>query len=570
MTNSTIEQTIEETKDAFSNYFAMIDGVNFKQFYYDWHVDNMLAPFAELVEHFHRTYGTAGAERFAEFVDEITENVKDYNNDKPQLSLLKTSKYENDERLSSLVNGVEAFGFYFRQFVYNFADTEDHNREFGYWPIKLNMPYSCHYGLMIGRDILQFLKKNYSEITSSEDVYREVLQFADNYLRDNVTKTYQYGGKYNFSSRQSAMAHMRRLRDTLSVEAQNLPDNEALKDLFQVEEKGLPSVSGYRPCGFELEFYVPEEFGDYGRLIGYLKEKNGWSTLYSSNKDSSVYMDRNSAGVIMRDESLTRYNGLAAVEYASSVMHNRSEEANCLKIFDAFDEGHVNVHCSLHQHVSNEGFDLDTYKRLVKRMMRLEPEIISAFAAPERRDNNLLFATYMSLNLSQDGPKDYPFLCVMVDLCRDKKELQDMATFGNRYKTLNLMPSQTVEIRFMNATFNKRFVEAFLQFNREFVESAVANTPQHINRPLLNKFNWINNCRTDNKTVQHRLAYCNEARYDVFAPLNRGVSKDAIEGAQTFARLVMHALTVTKKLPCRNPSFNKKMREIVEHGRDDV
>lgn len=568
MTN-TVRQTVEETRHAFSGYFELVGGLKFKQFYYDWHIDNMLAPFAGMLVHFHKTYGEHGEEKFAEFVNEIRQNVSDYNNDKPQLSLLKTSKYAdgNTGRLSALLHGMEAFGFDFRQFVYSFAAPEDNEKLFGDWFVKPNMPYSNHHGLMVGCDILEFLKAHYSEIACEGDVYRKALYAADAYVRSQVAKKYQYAGEYNFFNRQKILSNMRRLRYQLSKEVQNLPDDACLKDMFQVQEAGVPVQKGYRSCGFELEFYVPEEYGDYGKLIEYLKEKNGWHKLYSSNKDSSVYMDKNSAGVIMRDESLTRYSGLAAVEYASSVMRGKDDEENCLKILDAFDEGHVNVHCSLHQHISAEGFTLETYKRLVKRMMQHEAEIVTAFAAPERRDNNLLYATYISRNLSPNGERDYPFLCVMVDLCEDKKQLEEMSAFGHKYKTLNILPDKTVEIRFMNANFNKRFVAAFLQFNREFVQSAMENVPQHVNRPLLNKFNWHNNCETDDKTVQHSLPYYYQVAYDTYCPMRRGVSKDVVEGEQTYARLVMHALNETGKLRYVNPGFNKKMREMMNYAR---
>ncbi len=564
-----METVVEDVKQEFSRYFEKVGGTNFKQFYYDWHVDNMLAPFAGLLTHFHKTYGDKGQAKFAEFVDEVIENVEGYNNDKPQLSLLKTSRFldGNEHRLTALLNGVEAFGFDFRQFMYSFAKPEDHEREFGHWFIKPNMPYSNQHGLMIGCDILQNLKQNYSEIVQGDDVYRKALYVADVYLRANVTQGYLYEGEYNFENRQKSMRQLRDLKNRIFGEYQNGVENDSLKDMFQVEEKGVPLQRGYLPCGFELEFYVPEEYGDYGKLIDYLKAKNDWKKLYSSNKDSSVYMDRESAGVIMRDESLTRYNNLAAVEYASAVMRSKEDEQRCLKIMDSFEDGHVNVHCSLHQHLSAEGFTLDTYKRLVKRMMRHEAEIVGAFAAPERRDNKLLYATYISRNLSENGQRDYPFLCVMVDLCEDKKQLEEMSAFGHKYKTLNILPDKTVEMRFMNANFNKRFVEAFLQFNREFVNSAVENAPQHVNRLLLNKYNWYNNCQSDDKTVQHSLPYYYQVAYDTYSPMRRNVSKEVVEGEQTYSRLVMHALTETKKLPYVNPSYVKKLREVMGYVR---
>ncbi len=569
MTNET-EQTIEKTRQAFAEYFSLAGKKDFRQFYYDWHVDSMLAPFAGMVTLFHKVYGNAAEQKFSEFADEIAQNVSGYNNDKPQLSLLKTSRYahSSSKRLAALMAGIESFGFDFRQFVYSFAPQKDHDREFGNWFVKPNMPYSNHHGLMVGSDILQFLKKNFSKITSSDNVYLKALYAADTYLRQQVVTGYRYNGGYNFTNRRNAMRKLRNLRNRLSKNVQQLPLTENLQNVFQTEQPGVPARNNsYRPNGFELEFYVPEGFGDYNKLINYLKEKNGWQRLYSSNKNADVYQDKNSAGVIMRDESLTRYNNLAAVEYASSIMRNKENEQNCLKILDAFDEGHVNVHCSLHQHISAEGFTLDTYKRLVKRMMQHEAEIVNAFAAPERRDNKLLYATYISRNLSNNAKRDYPFLCVMTDLCDNKQELIDMSAFGHKYKTLNILPEKTVEFRFMNANFNKRFVEAFLQFNREFVNSAMENAPQHLNRPMLNKYNWHNNCLTDTKTVQHALPYYYQVSYDSYSPMQRSTSKGVVEGEQTYARLVMHALNETGKLKYVNPGHNKKMKEMMSRAK---
>lgn len=563
------ENTIEKTRQAFKDYFALVGGKKFKQFYYDWHIDNMLAPFAGMVAHFHQTYGAQAEQKFSDFVTEVTQNVADYNNDKPQLSLLKTSDFTmgNTGRLDALLKGMETFGFDFRQFVYSFAVQEDHDREFGGWFVKPNMPYSNHHGLMVGCDILQCMKRNFAQITAGKDVYQRALYAADTYLRNNVVRAYRYQDNYNFASRRKHMQNLRSLRNLLSRTLQEQAATPALRDMFQIEERGLPPKSEYLPNGFELEFYVPEEFKDYGKLIEFLKAKNGWEKLYSSNKDAEVYQDRHSAGVIMRDESLTRYTDLAAVEYASSIMRGKDDEQNCLKILDAFDEGHVNVHCSLHQHISATGFSLDTYKRLVKRMMQHESEIVSAFAAPERRDNKLLYATYISHNLGNNSKRDYPFLCVMVDLCDTKQELVDMSAFGHKYKTLNILPDKTVEMRFMNANFNKRFVEAFLQFNREFVASAMANAPQHLNHPMLQKYNWYNNCASDTKTVQHSLPYYYQISYDTYSPMRRTASKDVVEGEQTYARLVMHALNETGKLKYMNPGYNKKLREAIGHGR---
>lgn len=571
MTN--IENTVEETNQAFADYFTMVGGKKFKQFYYDWHVDNMIAPFANMVCYFNANYGKHAKEKFHEFTEDFAEYVDKYNADKPQLSLFPIKKYSktNDGRLSTMVEGVKTFGFEFRQFIYSFATKEDHKAEFGHWPIKTNMLYSSNHGLMVAKDILNCLDSNFDKICNGENVYNRALFAADSYLRKNVTKEYQYHPGYTFQDRKEHIKKLHDLRNRLGQEFSSMPnDNEKLNDLFQVEQRHANKTSSdntYWPCGFELEFYVPAEYGDYSVLIEYLKEKNNWEKLYSSNKDSSVYLDPKSAGVIMRDESLAPYNNLAPVEFASRVMFSKDDEKSCLKILDSFDEGHVNKHCSLHQHLSTQGFDLDTYKRLVKRMMQHEDEIVSAFAAPERGKNNLLYATYISRNLSENAKRDYPFLAIMTELCDNKAELEEMSAFGNKYKTLNVLPKHTVEMRAMNANFNKRFVEAYLQFNREFVASAVENRPTHVNRFLLNKYTWHNNQLSDNKTVMHDLAYGYDfVPHDSYRPMKRPVSTQVVEDEQKYARVVMQALVSTGKLGYLNPSYNKKLKEVKSHG----
>ncbi len=570
MKNQNLENLVQQTKNGFQTYFAAVNGKNFKQFYYDWHIDNMLAPFAGIVTYFHENYGAEGAQKFHEFTQDMLSRIKIYNADKPQLSILKNANFakDNNGQLSSLIDGLETFGFEFRQFMYNFADKKDHDEAFCGWPLKTNMPYSMQYGMMTVGDILRFLDTNYSAATQGKDVYARALFAADNFLRKKVTKAYQYNDTYNFHSRREMMQAFASLRDDLANaygQQQSLSAQTA--DLFQTENGQSTQASSYWPSGFELEFYVPEEYKDYGKLISYLKKKNGWKNIYSSNKDASVYQDENSAGVIMRDESLVRYNNLAAVEYASRIMKNKEDEETCLKILDVFDQGHVNAHCSLHQHLAADNLDLDAYKRLVKRMMQHEEEIVAAFAAPERRDNKLLYATYIGRNLSEDSKRDYPFLCVMAEMCDTKEQLQDFASFGHKYKTLNIMPKHTVEMRFMNANFNKKFVKAFLQFNREFVAAAAKNMPNHVNRFLLNKYSWYNNQKTDSKTVMHQLPYFYQYAYDSFQPQQHRVSKDVIEQEQKCWRLIMHALNETGKVAYVNAAFNKKVKEAKTYGR---
>ena len=568
--NNTLENTVKQTKATFSDYFDTVGGKKFKQFYYDWHINNMLAPFAELVKYFDDEYGKEGAEKFHEFVEELCAKIEIYNTDKPHLSVLKNSKFSKskDGKLSGLIDGVETFGFEFRHFIFNFADRGDHDAAFTKWPAKPNMPYATWHGLLTAGDILKVLDKNYARLTKDNQTQKRALAAADIYLRKTVAKKYQYNSTYNFQTRMAFVEKFARLRDEMSVLYEQTTDKSAqMRDLFQVEQKGIPQEKGYWPCGFELEFYVPEQLGDYNKLIEYLKSKNGWQKLYSSNHDASVYKDSRSAGVIMHDESLVRYAKLAAVEYASSIIRDQKSEESCLKILDSFEQGHVNVHCSLHQHLASDGLDMDAYKRLVKRMMQHEEEIVSAFAAPERSDNKLIYATYISRNLSRDNKRDYPFLCVMVDLCEDKNQLREFASFGNKYKTLNLMPEHTVEMRYMNANFNKKFAKAFLRFNREFVQAAALNSPIHLNRVALNKYSWHNNTMSDNKTVIHPLHYFYSHEYDSFVPIKRPVSKEVIKQEQTYWRCTAHALNETGKLRPFNAGYYKKVTEAKNNVR---
>lgn len=558
-------KTVEAVKNTFNNYFSMVGNKDFKQFYYDWHIDAMVAPFGELASYFCENYGNQAPQKFNEFVTDFKTKIDTYNVDNPENSSLKGGNFSvtNDGKLASTIDQLETFSFEFRQFIYSFASKQDHDAEFGNWPIKTNMPYAHLHGLKVTSEILDFLNKNFASVAASADKSEKTAFLADMYLRQKIAKDYRYNQNYNFAKRRQTMNQICVLREALSDQYQKIADNqnnsEKTTDIFQIETKQRSNFSGYLPNGFELEFYVPEEYGDYAKLISYLKEKNQWKGIYTSNKDASVYNDAESAGVIMRDESLARYNGLAAVEYASKIMRTKDDEQNCLKIFDSFDKGYVNVHCSLHQHVSAENLNMNAYKRLVKRMMHFEKEIVNGFAAPERRDGNLLYATYISHNLSNNDKRDYPLLCVMVDMCDTKDELINMSCFGRKYKTLNILPKNTVEFRFMNAHFNKEFVSAFLQFNRDMVNGAANNSGTHINRALINRYNWLNNRASDQKTVIKPLSYYYQVPYDSFRP-QQTVSKEAIGGEQMYARLVVQALNQTGKLKYANSAFTKEVR----------
>lgn len=567
--NKELFDTVEDVKSDFNDYFTRIGGKKFKQFYYDWHIEAMIAPFAELTEYFTSNFENPHRS-FSKFSAAFKQNVADYNVDNPANSSLKCREFSvtKDGRLAQTIDQIETFGFEFRQFIYSFATRKDHDEAFGNWPIKTNMPYSTTYGLQTAVKIIDYLDKNFASLQNAADVKQKAGFLVDAYLRNNYVRDYRYTPQYTYESRRNFVNRLVSRREKLSeqfnqalVEYKNLPvrPQGRFSDTFQIETKTPASFGQYTPNGFELEFYVPEEMGDYAKLISFLKNKNGWKGIYTSNKDSSVYDDADSAGVIMRDESLARYNGLAAVEYASKIMRTPKDEEACLRLFDSFENGYANVHCSLHQHVSNQELDFDGYKRLVKRMMQFEKAIVRNFAAPERHDGKLLYATYISRNLSTNDSRDYPLLCLMTDMCDNKDQLVEMVSFGHKYKTLNIVPEHTVEFRFMNAHFNKEFVSAFLQFNRDMVNSAANNEGTFVNRALAKEYSWKKNRETDKKTVIKPLSYYYEHQYDSYRP-QETVSKSTIDGEQKYAHLVVQALNETKKLAYLNPLFISKVK----------
>jgi len=122
------------------------------------------------------------------------------------------------------------------------------------------------------------------------------------------------------------------------------------------------------------------------------------------------------------------------------------------------------------------------------------------------------------------------------------------------------MPSKTVEFRYMNAMFNAEYVSAFLQFNRDFVNSAVNNEGTHVNRPLANRFNWRKNKTEDSKTVLRHLSYYYQRPYDEFRPENK-VDAHAIYEENVYARHVADAINHTNKFGYYNSWFLKKVRD---------
>lgn len=112
----------------------------------------------------------------------------------------------------------------------------------------------------------------------------------------------------------------------------------------------------------------------------------------------------------------------------------------------------------------------------------------------------------------------------------------------------------------MNANFNRRYVEAFLQFNRDFVNSAVNNDGTHINRPLANKFNWMQNAAVDDKTVLKPLSYYYQKAYDQFRP-EKKVDPHTIYEENVYARHVADAINATGKFGYYNSWFLKRVRD---------
>ena len=547
-----------EVKKAFEQYFEVIGHRDFKQFYFDWHIDAMVEPFAELTDYFARKYPENTAQHFDEFVKEYSRSVDNYNIDSERFCSVKNGIYPKDRELSEIIDKIETFSFELRQFAYSFTKEKDYVSEFGNWIYKPNYPYAHLHGLAISVDVLNHISEKFHAI-DNEHLAENTRYLTDSFLRHKIAPQYRYTNTYNYAYRKQAVKNFVAFRNQMAKEYKT-GQYQNYGDFFQIETRKRTKFGGYIPNGFELEFYVPSEYGDYGKLISYLKEKHGWKKVYTTSKNPEVYTDNTAAGVIERDESLAAMSGLAPVEYASRIMHSKQDETECLKIMDSFEKGHANVHCSLHQHISASGFDLETYKRLVKRMMQHEATIVHNFAAPERRNNNLLYATYISRNLSSNGTRDYPFLCVMAQMCNNLDELRDMVGFGHKYKTLNIMPSQTVEFRYMNATFDKHYVAAFLQFNRDFVNSAVNNDGTHINRPLANKFNWMKNQTQDHKTVLGRLSYYYQKPYDQFRP-EKKVDPHTIYEENVYARHIADAMSHTGKFGYYNSWFNKKVRD---------
>ena len=110
-------QTVSATKQCFQQYFSTIGKKDFKQFYYDWHVDAMIEPFAEVAEYFSRKYPQNSSEKFREFVEEYAKSVRIYNIDCKKFCSVKHGIINKDSQLSEIIDNM-ADGYNYKR-IYN-------------------------------------------------------------------------------------------------------------------------------------------------------------------------------------------------------------------------------------------------------------------------------------------------------------------------------------------------------------------------------------------------------------------------------------------------------------------
>ena len=96
-----------------------------KQFYYDWHIDAMIEPFAELADYFSRRYPIDTAAHFDRFVRDFCDSVNTYNIDCEKFCSVKSGIRHKDKELSDIIDKIETFSFEFRQFSYSFMTEKD-------------------------------------------------------------------------------------------------------------------------------------------------------------------------------------------------------------------------------------------------------------------------------------------------------------------------------------------------------------------------------------------------------------------------------------------------------------
>ena len=210
-------ETVTAAKNAFNQYFEMAGRKSFKQFYYDWHIDAMIEPFAELADYFSRRYPIDTAAHFDRFVRDFCDSVNTYNIDCEKFCSVKSGIRHKDKELSDIIDKIETFSFEFRQFSYSFMTEKDYVAEFGQWTFKPNYPYSHMHGLAVSVDILNKISEHYNSF-ENRSVAEKTRYVVDNYLRTNIASDYRYKARYSYSARKAEVRGYVSLRNRMSTE----------------------------------------------------------------------------------------------------------------------------------------------------------------------------------------------------------------------------------------------------------------------------------------------------------------------------------------------------------------
>lgn len=209
-------ETVIAAKNAFNQYFEMAGRKSFKQFYYDWHIDAMIEPFAELADYFSRRYPIDTAAHFDRFVRDFCDSVNTYNIDCEKFCSVKSGIRHKDKELSDIIDKIETFSFEFRQFSYSFMTEKDYVAEFGQWTFKPNYPYSHMHGLAVSVDILNKISEHYNSF-ENRSVAEKTRYVVDNYLRTNIASDYRYKARYSYSARKAAVRGFVSLRNRIMI-----------------------------------------------------------------------------------------------------------------------------------------------------------------------------------------------------------------------------------------------------------------------------------------------------------------------------------------------------------------
>jgi hypothetical protein len=126
-------------------------------------------------------------------------------------------------------------------------------------------------------------------------------------------------------------------------------------------------------------------------------------------------------------------------------------------------ETRVNKSCGVHVHLSADGFDLDTWKRLYKNYAKIE-KIIDSFMPQSRRANrNSSYCQSMRVDNFESK----------IDRARNLEEIERAITNRNRYYKLNTQcfwTKRSVEFRQHSATINYKKISNWIIFLARLVE----------------------------------------------------------------------------------------------------